>query len=151
MPIGLSLIMLGVFPHCLTVYIRSASGREHGCDGLMLNPSFFVCLSKHIVTDNVSRVEQIFFTTCCAYCIRLSSGTFSSQEAIVFRPRAMSLISGLLSPRSPGSKRTRVNIKISRTETVSNVSTLSYNQSYHFELVHRKALYFPKQNWFGLL
>lgn len=53
--------MLGVFPHCLTADIRSASGRERHCDGLMLSPSFFVCLSKQNVTDNVRRVEPVFF------------------------------------------------------------------------------------------
>lgn len=66
----------------------------------------------------------------------------------VFHPRALSFnISALVTPIPPGSKKTRVNLKISLTGSVSNASTLTY----HFELVHREALYFPKQNWFGLL
>lgn len=58
--------MLGVFPHCLTVYIRSASGREHDCDGLMLNPLLFfiyflLCLSERFVTDDVGGVLCLLY------------------------------------------------------------------------------------------
>lgn len=83
-----------------------------------------------------------------------------SQDRARPRPRATSLISALLSPRLKKKQKTCVNIKTSLTERVSNaalhravIRVIALNGFTEKEKTKKKkgALFFPKQNWFGLL
>lgn len=138
MPIGLSLIMLGVFPHCLTVYIRSASGRERHCDGLMLSPSFFVCLSKQNVTDNVRRVERVFFFTVRSFRAAPPAPVLGARKRLQpFIPK----IGPRLSPSGFVSSPRSLRFKKDPCQSENNTERECVD---HFELVHREALYFSK-------
>lgn len=100
-------------------------------------PSFSRLLSQRIVTNSVSRVEHFLFLT-----RRFQSGTLGSrprrQEAVEvarsqrqgppFAPSPPPHVFDI-TPRSPGLKKTRVNIPTSPRETVSDASAPSYNQS----------------------
>lgn len=155
MAIGLKLVGLVIFPHCLIVYIRSASGAKHACDGLNLNPFFSEFIWRHCGQQCQQQflfhwlhlaLEQHLQLLCLA-----AWRDFIPKIGPIFCPQAVSLISRVLVTHIPQFKKgSLVKIKISLTETVSNASTPSYNHSNHFEPVHRKALYFPKKNWFGL-